>query len=222
MCDDHTRKCCKCGCTGPQGPQGVPGLQGVPGPQGEPGNVGPQGIQGTPGPQGLQGLQGNAGEDCGCETAYLSLYTIDDQVIPSLGSPFLDLENANSGPLDFDITSASINGEIKVLHHGIYAIEWSFDGRLTPPYPFPVPAWSLGIYKNGILIPGSTSASFSLSPDELVVHDSASFIKEIDAGDIIKLVNTSLLPITAESVPTGTIFPVVSARINLILLKKLP
>ena len=92
----------------------------------------------------------------------------------------------------------------------------------VPPYPDPVPAWAFGVYRNGLLLPGSVAASFSITPDDLVVHDSSSFIVELFANDVIKLVNVSALPVNVLSAPNGVIVPSISARLNLTLVKLLP
>ncbi len=88
-------------------------------------------------------------------------------------------------------------------------------------YFFPVPAWSFAIYINNILIPGSSSGSFSITPDDLVVHDSADFIYELKANDMIKIVNTANMPVDVVANPTGSSIPIASARLNLVMIKEL-
>jgi len=218
MCkEDHQRKDCCC-CI--QGPQGVPGLQGEQGIQGVPG---PQGIMGPQGAQGVQGLQGLPGKDCDkdcCDAAWLSLYSLQDQLIPSLGTA--KFEQVGVVSPDFDITNAALTGEIKVLTHGLYVLNWGFDGLLAPPYPFPVPAWGLGIYLNGVLVPGTTSGSCSITPDEIVTNASGGYILELNVNDVIKLVSLCTVPIQAVSAPFGLVAPIMSTRINMTMVKKLP
>ncbi len=245
MCSDENKQNCCC-CYGPQGPQGIMGLQGeqgLQGPAGNDGSQGPQGIQGVQGskgdqgsagaqgpqgvagPQGPQGLQGVPGKDCEinecrCKSSWLSLYSLTNQTIPSLGSPFFDLISADSG--DYDISSTAVNGEVKILVHGIYAISWGVDGKLTPPYPEPVPAWAFGVYRNGVLLPGTAAASFSITPDDLVVHNSSSGIVELFANDVIKLVNGCSLPVNVISSLIGVVIPTSCVRLNVSLVKLLP
>ncbi len=123
---------------------------------------------------------------------------------------------------DFDITNAALTGEIKILTHGLYSLNWGFDGLLAPPYPFPVPAWGLGIYLNGVLVPGTTSGSCSITPDEIVTHTSGGYILELNVNDVIKLVSLCSLPIQAVSTPFGLVSPIMSTRINMTMVKKLP
>jgi len=244
MCDEG-KNCC--GCYGPQGPQGIQGLQGPQGVQGpsgmdgqqgligpqglqgvsgingQPGSIGPQGLQGIPGPQGLQGLQGIAGQSCDntcCDRAYLSIYSLINQTIGSGQAASFEVIYLNSG--DFDLTNSATSGKVKFLKHGIYELNWGFDGLLQPPYPFPVPAWGLSIYLNGVPQPVSSSGSCSISPDDICTHDSATYISEFKANDVITLVNISNMPLAAISNPFGLISPVAAVRLNLNLIKSLP
>lgn len=169
-----------------------------------------------------QGIQGVPGQDCACTTAYLSIFTLTDQTIPSLSSPTLEQLNITSGSADFDISNAATTGEVKVMNHGVYLLSWAVDGKLTPPYPFPVPAWSFEIYRNGVGIVGTSSAAFSITPDDLVVHDSADAILELFAGDVLKIVNTSTLSVNVVSNPVGSLITISSVRFNLNLIKPLP
>jgi hypothetical protein len=217
--NEHKR-CCGC----QEGPQGVPGSQGEQGVQGVPG---PQGVPGQTGLQGPRGLQGAPGKDCEpseqcCERAYVSLYSNVNQTLPSGGSPLLEKMSILSSPLDFNVAMAPVSGEVTILKHGIYILNWGFDGLLTPPYPQPIPGWSLAIYHNGVFEPASASASFSISPDDLVIHTAGSYIDEFKVGDVIKLVNTSTLSINAVSSFAGTLVPVAAARLNMSLVKALP
>jgi Collagen triple helix repeat (20 copies) len=205
---------------GSQGVQGISGVDGQPGQPGQPGQMGPQGPQGVPGPQGLQGLQGIPGENCECTTAYVSLYSVIAQNLVSLQSATFEKVSANSG--DFDLTNAATTGQIKCLTYGIYLLNWGFDGLLAPPYPFPVPAWGLSIYQNGILLANSTSGSCSTSPDDICTHNSAETIFEIKAGDIIELKNICSLPINAVTTPYGLVNPIAAVRLNMVMIKRMP
>ena len=244
MCREHDKKCCDCvgpegpmgvrglqgepGIQGPVGEQGLQGLQGIQGLKGDQGIQGLQGIQGVIGPEGPQGLQGVPGMDCEChhemdccEKAWLSMYSVVDQLIPSLGAAKFE-QTASISAADFDVTNANVNGEIKVLKHGLYNLNWGFDGLLAPPYPFPVPAWGLGVYLNGVLLPATTSGSCSITPDEIVTNASGSAIVELNVNDVVKLVSICSQPIQAVSNVFGLVNPIVSARINLTMIKKLP
>jgi hypothetical protein len=147
---------------------------------------------------------------------------LTDQTIPSLSSPFMEVVNITSGNTDFDVSSLSTNGEVKVLNHGVYQIDWAVDGKLTPPYPFPVPAWCFIIYRNGVGLPSTSSAAFSITPDDLVVHDAATSIVEFFAGDVIKIVNSSSMSVNVVSTAPGCLIAISSVRLSLVMLKPLP
>lgn len=208
-----------------QGPQGVPGLQGAQGIQGVPG---PQGIDGQTGAQGPQGLQGAPGicnpSDCAgatscCTQWYASVYSLAAQTVLSLGSAKLELVNATSA--GFDITSASATGEIKVVNHGIYYINWAVDGSISPPFPSPIPSWGFGIYRNGTLLPGSSSGSFNSSPDDVITHSSGDGVFELMAGDLLKLVNISNSSVNVVANPIGVSKPLAAARMTIFQLLNL-
>jgi hypothetical protein len=216
------------GPTGPMGPTGIQGIQGPSGLNGTNGTPGAQGATGPQGPQGLiglqgpQGLQGPAGQNCDCISAFLSIYSSTDQAILPLSSPFMENVNIISSPLDFDISTAAIDGNITVLKHGVYQLSWAIDGKLTPPYPFPVPAWSFIVYRNGVGLPGTSSAAFSITPDDLVVHDSAEAILEFFAGDVLKIVNTATMSVNVVSTVVGSTITISPVRFNLNMVKSLP
>ena len=218
----QTAGCCCTDCTcppgplGPLGPQGNPGLQGPLGPQGLqglPGTIGPQG------PQGIQGATGAQGPCCPITGSYTSVYSLFDQDIPPGGSPFL--ENVSATTASFDLTLAPTTGQITVLKSGVYLVNWGVDGLLTPPYPAPVPAWSFGVFVNGSLDPSTVSGSFSITPDDICTHNSAVSIITLMAGDVIQLVNTSTMTVTATGTVFGSAVPVAAARLNLSLLTAL-
>jgi hypothetical protein len=125
-------------------------------------------------------------------------------------------------PGDFDKSNAAITGEIVCLNHGFYLLNWGFDGLLAPPYPFPVPAWGLGIYLNGVVQLGTTSGSCSISPDDICTHTSAEDIIELKVGDVIKLVNICSQAVNAVTIPFGIVGQIAAARINLVMIEKLP
>lgn len=209
--------------TGPQGndgSMGPQGVQGVAGPAGTQGPVGPQGVQGVIGPQGPVGPIGPCCGTSGGTNGFLSLYSLENQLIPSLG--VLILEQVNTSSSLFNITSAPINGQVTVLQHGIYEISFGVNGLLTPPIPFPIPGWSLGIYKNGVLIAGSVSGAFTISGDDICTINTATFQFEFFPGDIVEVVNTSTNTITAISTLNGSLAPITSVRLSFNLLKTLP
>lgn len=222
MCDDNKNCCC---CI--QGPQGIPGLQG---PQGIQGVPGPQGIPGQTGAQGVQGLQGPAGIcDCpdggGCQR-FANLYASLAQIVKAFNVPgvadqvLFDKENAVSVG-DFDLSAANTTGDIKFLKHGIYHLQWQLQARIVPPVPDPVPSWSFGFWVNGVLVPGSIYSGFTQAPGDDACHSTGDVIIEVQAGDMIRLRNTSVSDVNLNPNVTGSVFPITIASVNIECLKAL-
>lgn len=237
------KRCCGCkegpqgvpGMQGPQGIQGQPGHDGhdgQPGPMGPTGPMGPKGDQGIPGPQGQMGLtglqgpqgsQGPPGKDCEprepdcCHRAYLNMYSLSNQIIDPNGSPndfaFLELADEISVG-DFDTTLAATQGLIKFLKAGIYQLEWNVNGQLAPPFPAPVPSWGLAMYRNGLLIPASASASFNQSPDDKSNACSMVFNLRISAGDVLRIKNISKSSLILQATHLDLIAPTVAASFS--------
>ena len=223
--DNEHKRCCGC----KEGPQGVQGIQGLQGIQGVPGGQGPTGLQGPQGPQGLQGPAGKdceprpPGEDCCCST-WANVYATTPQVIDaySAGNDFVLFDAQNSvTAADFDLTMMNVDGSIKFLKHGIYHIAWLLQARISPPVVSPVPSWSFGFWKNGILVPGSIYSGFTQAPGDDACHSSSELIIEIMAGDVLKLRNTSVSRVLLNPNVTGSVFPITIASVNIDCLKQI-
>ncbi len=213
MCkDDCKKECCCC----VQGPQGVPGLQG---PQGIQGVPGPQGIPGQNGMQGPQGLQGTAGKDgeCKCSPCCVSVYSVMDQSLGANGSSndFAKFEATSDAFGDCIDWSQASQGKLTVLKSGHYKIDWAVNGSLAPPFPAPVPSWGLGVYKNGISIPGTSVAGFSQSPDDDANCITQLLCVMLVAGDVLMLKNVSTFPILLRSVHPELVVPMTSASFSI-------
>lgn len=228
MCKDdymsEYKKCCGCS----QGPQGVPGLQGDQGIQGVPG---PQGIMGPQGVQGVQGLQGPAGKDCDnsnnqcvCPTAYCNVFSEVNQTLTAYTTPndSVKFETSNQVSAEFDISQANVNGEIKFLKSGIYAICYSIEANLQPPIPAPVPTWALSLFLNGARIPGSSFGGFNQSPDDDIENATGNCIVRVNANDLLKLRNISVNQgIMLKAIHAELAFPLTCASVDIRLIKEI-
>lgn len=215
------------GVQGPVGPTGATGPQGPAGVNGQNGAQGLQGPQGPMGPQGPQGLQGNPGKDCtdcGCQR-YANVYASIAQVIGPYNTPSdtikFDKQNAVSTG-DFDLSMMGVTGDIKVLKHAIYHMQWQLQARIVPPVPDPVPSWSFGFWVNGILVPGSIYSGFTQAPGDDACHSTGDVIIELQAGDLLRLRNTSVSAVNLNPNVTGSVFPITIASINIECMKALP
>lgn len=224
MCKDEIewdhKRCCGC----EQGPQGVQGIQG---PQGIQGVSGPQGTTGPTGDQGPQGLQGTPGKDCEhrkcecCET-YANVYASVAQIIGAYSASndmvLFDQQNAVSGG-DFDLSMMNVDGSIIFLKSAVYHIQWQLQARIVPPVPAPVPSWSFGFWINGSLVPGSIYSGFTQAPGDDACHSTGDIIITVNAGDSLKLRNTSVSAVNLNPNVTGSVFPITIASINIECLK---
>lgn len=218
MCKEHMNDyhrdcpcCCEQGPVGPEGQQGPQGISGPQGPQGVPGPVGPQG------PRGLQGPKGDPGKDCDCsganKNAYINLFSEVNQSLSAAGgsTDYALLQSVGVMSPDFDISQSSVNGSVKFLKSGVYQMGWDANGMLAQPFPAPVPSWGLGMWKNGVFIPGSAIAGFSSSPDDSATALAAIFNVTIVAGDVIQIKNVSKFPISLISSHVELVQPMTSA-----------
>jgi len=219
MCQEREDKhrCCL------RGPQGVPGLQG---PQGVQGVPGAQGIPGQMGVQGPQGLQGEPGK-CECDEAshceaYANIFSIQPQTINAFGqasdSVLFQSQNAVSAP-DFDLSMMAVNGDIKFLKAAIYNIALAAEGKVGPPIPSPVPSFSLGMWLNNVVVPGSVVSGFTQAPDDDTLQICSEVQISVAAGDILRIRNASTANILLIPNSLGLLFPVTLASLNIHCLK---
>jgi hypothetical protein len=192
---------------GDGGPQGIPGKPGV---DGLPGAQGVQGLQGNPGEQGLQGPKGDCVE-CPCDCLADEFAQVYSQVNQNLvGSPGLNL---GGGAVKFealavnspgvDVSNAAALGEVKVLKAGWYTVEHEVCGSLNP-LSAPLIAWGLAVFKNGVLVPGTTFVDMTLSPDQQANNTGSLFIMHLDANDVLTLHNICTQNLLLNAIPGGS------------------
>jgi len=225
MCKEdmsNERRCC---CI--QGPQGVPGLQGEQGIQGVPGS---QGIMGAQGIQGIQGLQGPAGKDCSsemckCCESYANVWAQPPQILGPNGSAndavIFQFQNAFVAA-DFDLSQMAIDGSIKFLKSGDYRIAYGAEAKVSQPIPLPVPSFSFGLWKNNVLIPGSTISGYTQAPGDDTIQVNGEVMISVMANDVVKLRNASSNGVDMTPNTVGIAFPVTVATININCLKSNP
>lgn len=225
MCkeDYEYKRCCGCqeGPMGPAGLQGEQGIQGVPGPQGVMGPAGPQG------PRGLQGPPGkdcdNSNRECVCAAAWCNVWSEVDQTIGAFNSAtdYIKFEGQNEVSAEFDISNKNINGEIKFLKAGTYSVRYSVEASLQPPFPAPVPSWSMALFLNGNRVSGSSFGGFNQSPDDDIENAAGEVIIKVNVNDIIKIRNIVLnQAMLLKAVHPELNFPVTCANLNIELIKE--
>lgn len=215
----QTSGCCCTDCVCPPGIQGPIGPQGSEGPQGP---QGPLGLQGTPGPQGPQGIQGPTGAQgpcCSLAGTFCNVYSNVDQILAP-NAPAL-LEAINATTISFDTSTSGIDGNVVFLKSGIYQITWSVEGQLTPPFPAPVPSWSMGLTLDNVIVPGSVIGSFTNAPTDDLSQTGNTVIIAVTAGQVLNLVNTSTTSIDLHAITNGSSVINVSASVSIAMLSAL-
>lgn len=212
----------KCPCCCEQGPQGIPGLQGPQGIQGVPGAQGATGPQGV---QGIQGMQGEPGKDCDCSglkdcccQSYANVWAQPPQILGPNGSPndsvLFQFQNAVVAA-DFDFSMMSIDGSIKFLKSGIYSIAYGAEAKVSQPIPTPVPSFSFGLWKNNVLVPGSTISGYTQAPGDDTIQVTGEVMIQVTANDVVKLRNASSNGVDMTPNTVGIVFPVTVATLNI-------
>jgi len=227
MCQEtsHKKDCCCCiqgpqgpaGLQGPQGVQGVPGAQGIMGPAGA---QGPQGLQGPPGVCDPSDCTGGGGSGC---VSYANVWAQPPQVLGPFGTPTdaVLFQNINAiTAADFDLTQMSTLGEIKFLKAGTYRIAYAAEAKVSQPIPVPVPSYSFGLWKNAVLVPGSTISGYTQAPSDDTLEVNGEVIIDVLANDILKLRNASSNGIDMTPNTVGIVFPVTVAYLCIFCLKK--
>jgi hypothetical protein len=217
---------CNASMQGVQGQQGVQGIQGLPGavgpmgPKGDQGAVGPIGPQGVQGEMGIPGPQGIPGSCVNCNNGggtvppfganaeFAEVYSKTNQVLgaspgPNQAGGIVLLENTVYNTANIDVSNVAINGQIKVNAAGWYDVATGICGALNP-VPSPLPVWTLSLFKNGILVPGSTFANQTISPEQQSNEIVADVFVKCAIGDVLTLANTSSNAVNINSPTLGT------------------
>lgn len=225
------------GLQGPQGNQGDPGLIGPPGPigpqglTGQNGHDGKDGVDGPMGPMGPQGLQGQQGPKgdcvacpCDCDKPeFAEVYSITTQnLAPSPGANLAGqvciLEKTIFSTANIDVSQAAVSGKIIVNKAGWYDVSTGISGALNP-IPSPIPVWTLSLFLNGVIAPGSTFANQTISPEQKANEIVADVFVHCNVGDVLELANTSTNVVFMSAPSAGTNAQTNSAYLKIILLK---
>lgn len=220
----------KDGLDGRPGRDGIDGIAGKDGINGLPGEMGPQGdsIIGPMGPQGPKGDKGDKGDCVACpchcnEPEFAEVFSTLAQDLtaspgPNLPGQVVKLENTIFATSNIDVSQAALNGKITVNKAGWYDVYTGMCGALNP-IASPLPVWTLSLFKNGIIVPGSTFANMTLSPEQKSNEVVADVFVHCAVGDVLELANTSNALINLTAPVVGTNAQTNSAYVKIILLK---
>src|SRR5690349_15573583 len=139
---------------------------------------------------------GDHHKHCKCpKVEFAEVYSVLPQTLtasPGAGLPgqMVLMERLIYATAGIDVSMASINGQIKILEAGWYDVTLGVTGALNP-LPSPLPAWTVSLFKNGVLVDGSTFANLPLSPEQQANECISDVFVHCDAGDILTIANTS-------------------------------
>lgn len=159
----------------------------------------------------------------GCEPEFAEVYSTQTQDLaasPGLNLPgqIVLLENTLFATANIDVSQAASNGKVTVNKAGWYDVYTGLCGSLNP-IASPLPVWTLSLFKNGILVPGSTFANMTLSPEQKANEIVADVFVHFNAGDVLELANTSTANVVLTAPSLGTNAQTNSAYLKLVLLK---
>jgi hypothetical protein len=128
------------------------------------------------------------------------------------------LENTIFASPNIDVSQAASMGRITVNKAGWYDVYTGMSGALNP-IASPLPVWTLSLFKNGLIVPGSTFANMTLSPEQKANEIVADVFVHFDKGDYLELANTSNAAIQLTAPSLGTNAQTNSAYMKLVLLQ---
>ncbi len=162
--------------------------------------------------------------DCKCgEPEFAEVYSKMTQNLspspgPDLAGQVVILENTIYSSANIDVSQAGSNGKITINKAGWYDVATGLCGYLNS-LASPLPCWTLSLFKNGILIPGSTFANVTISPEQKSNEIVADVFVHFLAGDVLELANTSNDTINVAAPSLGTNAAPSSAYLKIVLLK---
>lgn len=162
--------------------------------------------------------------DCNCgNPEFAEVYSSQQQNLspspgPNLAGQVALLENTIYATSNIDVSQAGINGNITINLAGWYDVATGICGALNP-IPSPLPVWTLSLFKNNILVPGSTFANQTISPEQQSNEIVADVFVHCNKGDILTLANTSTSNVNLTAPTLGTNALPNSAYLKITLLK---
>lgn len=151
------------------------------------------------------------------------VYSIAPQVLaPSLAANapggIALLEQLRFATAGIDVSNAGLNGDIVINVAGWYNVASGMTAGLNP-VPAPLPVFTLSLFKNGVIIPGSTFSNVPISPAQQSNQITADALVHFFAGDRLNLANTSTDQIFVAAPTLGTTAQTNSAYMKIMLLK---
>jgi hypothetical protein len=163
--------------------------------------------------------------DCpfGKNAEFAELYSSLPQLLaaspgPNLAGQSALFENVVYSTAGIDVSQANVNGQIKINKAGWYDISSGMSGSLNP-IPSPLPVWTMSLFQNGNIVPGSTFANLTLSPVQQANEVVADVFLHFNVGDVVQLANTSVSQVNLTAPTLGTNAQTNSCYLKIQLLK---
>lgn len=158
-----------------------------------------------------------------CDAEFAEVYSGVGQTLtasPGSNMPgqFALMEQTVFATANIDVSLAASQGKVIINKAGWYDVATGICASLNP-IASPLPVWSLSLFKNGAIVPGSTFANMTLSPEQKANEIVADVFVHCNVGDVIQLANTSTAPIELTAPTLGTNAATNSAYMKLILLQ---
>lgn len=128
------------------------------------------------------------------------------------------LENLIVSTANIDASNAATLGQFKIMKAGWYDVAAGMTGTLNP-IPAPLPVWTLSLFLNGVIVPGSTFSNVPLSPAQVSNEITADTFVYCNVGDVLTLANTSTSQVFLSAPSLGSNASTNSAYMKIILLR---
>lgn len=160
---------------------------------------------------------------CKCDAEFAEVYSALAQKLSGSPGPNLKgqtalLEKTVYATSNIDTSNAAVNGRVIVNKSGWYDIATGICAAQNP-IGSPLPVWTLSLFVNGVIVPGSTFASMTLSPEQKANEIVADVFVHLKKGDYVELANTSVSSIDLTAPTHGTNAQTNSAYMKIILLQ---
>lgn len=160
--------------------------------------------------------------DC-CAVEFAEVYSAVNQNLSASPGPNMPgqvalLEQTVFATPGIDVSLAASQGKVIVNRAGWYDVATGICAALNP-IASPLPVWSLSLFVNGVIVPGSTFANMTLSPEQKANEIVADVFVHLNVGDVVSLASTSTAAIQLTAPTLGTNAATNSAYMKLILLK---
>lgn len=117
-----------------------------------------------------------------------------------------------------DVSGAALTGKVIINRAGWYDVFTGMCGALNP-VESPLKVWTLSLFKNGVIVSGSTFANMTLSPEQKANEIVADVFVHFEAGDVLELANTSDQSIELLAPTHGSMAQPNSAYLKLVMLE---